>query len=391
MMRWRNGLLVFEVAMSTVLLIGAGLMIRSLVTLNRVELGFRTEGVLAMAVSLPGQRYPTQDARFEFFRQLEDRVRRISGVDGAGFANRIPMRGSWDSGISIDGPAGPGPMVQAGFQAVSPGFFDTLGIALRKGRLLADSDVKTGEPVAVISETFASRLLGGGDPIGRRFRRGPQMPWISVVGVVADIRRDGKRATIDPQAFLPAAQTQIYPARLQDLAVRFSGDEGRTREALRAAVTAIDPNQPVANVRTLEEVVSRDARDQRFQALLLGVFALLALVLATIGVHGVVSYLVAQRTAEIGVRMALGAGARAILRSLLVGTGLRVLAGAAAGLAAAWMLSTYVGSLLFQVTPTDAVTYALASILLVVVAVSAAAIAAGRATRIDPVRALRTE
>jgi putative ABC transport system permease protein len=390
-MRWRNALLVFEVAISTVLLIGAGLMVRSLITLNGVDLGFRTEGVLAMVTSLPQERYPTPDSRFSFFQQLEERIARLPGVLSIGFASRLPMRGAWDSGISIDGPAGPGPMVSAGFQAVSPGFFRTLDISLKRGRLLSDTDIKTSEPVAVVSETFAKRLLGDGDPIGRRFRRGAGMPWITVAGVVTDIRRDGKRAAIDPQVFLAAAQTQLYPARLQDVAVRFSGDDAPLRTALRATVAALDPNQPIANVRTLDEVVSNSAKDQHFQAVLVGMFATLALILATIGVHGVVSYLVTQRTAEIGVRLALGASAAAILRPLLAGTGVRVLAGALAGLAGAAALSKYVSSLLFQVTARDAATYALAALLLVVVAIGAAAIAARRATRIDPVKALRAE
>ena len=390
-MRWRNSLLIFEVAVSTVLLIGAGLMVRSLITLNGIDLGFRTDGVIAMVTSLPPEQYPTNDARYAFFRQLEERVAQLPGVLSVGFASRLPMRGSWDSGISIDGPAGPGPMVSAGFQAVSPGFFTTLDIAHRRGRMLSETDVKTAEPVAVVSEAFAKRLLGDGDPIGRRFRRGPQMPWITVVGVVADIRRDGKRAAIDPQAFLPAAQTQLYPARLQDMAVRFTGEDTPLRAALRATVAALDPNQPIANVRTLDEVVSNSARDQRFQAVLVGAFAVLALVLATIGVHGVVSYLVTQRTSEIGVRMALGAGAAAILRSLIAATGARVLAGAVLGLGIAAALSKYVSTLLFQVTATDAATYALATLVLVVVGIGAAALAARRATRIDPVRALRTD
>jgi putative ABC transport system permease protein len=390
-MRWRNALLVFEVAMSTVLLIGAGLMVRSLVTLSRVDLGFRTDGVIAMAVSLPEQRYPTQDARLEFFRRLEERIARLPGVESVGFANRVPMRGSWDSGISIDGPNGPGPNVSSGFQAVSPGFFRTLDLQLKRGRLLLDSDLKVTEPVAVVSEAFVKRLLGGGDPIGRRFRRGPAFPWVTVVGVVADIRRDGKRAAIEPQAFLAAAQTQLYPTRLQDVAVRVTGEDAPVRTALRAAVSALDPNQPVANVRTLDEVVSNSVRDQRFQALLVGLFATLALVLATIGVHGVVSYLVTQRTPEIGVRMALGADAPAILRSLLTGTGTRVVAGAVIGLAGALALSRYVASLLFEVTATDTITYTIAPVLLVLVAVGAAALAARRATSIDPVKALRAE
>lgn len=391
MLRWRNALLVFEVAMSTVLLIGAGLMIRSLVTLNRVDLGFRTDGVLAMGVNLPPQRYTTQDARLAFFQQLEARVKNVPGIERVGYANRVPMRGSWDSGISIDGPNGPGPLVIAGFQAVSTGFFGTLDIPLTRGRLLTEADVNGAEFVAVVTETFARRLLPEGDPIGRRFRRDTKLPWITVVGVVGDIRRDGKKYAIDPQVFLPAAQTQLYPTRLADVAVRYTGDDGPVRAAMRAAVLAIDPNQPVANVRTLDEVVSRDARDQRFQALLVGLYAALALVLATIGVHGVVSYLVTQRTSEIGVRMALGAGAPVIMRSLIRGTGRRVLAGAALGVGTAMALSRYVSSLLFQVTARDAATYAIACAVLVAVAIAAAAIAARRATLIDPVKALRAE
>jgi len=389
--RWRNALLIFEVAMSTVLLIGAGLMIRSLVTLNNVDLGFRTAGVVAMAVNLPPQRYATQDARFAFFNELDARLRSTPGVEGVAFANRMPMRGSWDTGMSIDGPSGPGPFVSVGCQAVNIGFFNTLGIELKRGRLLQGTDVNGSEPVAVVTETFAKRLLADGDPIGRRFRRDAKLPWITIVGVVSDIRRDGKKYQIDPQAFLPAAQTQLYPVRLADIAVRVNGDDGPVRAAMRAAVTAIDADQPIANVRTLDEVVSRDARDQRFQALLVGMFAVLALVLATIGVHGVVSYLVTQRTAEIGVRMALGAAAETIVLSLVARTGVRVLAGAAIGVGAAIALSRYVASLLFQVPARDLVTYAIACALLIGVAIAAAAMAARRATLIDPVKALRAD
>jgi predicted permease len=392
-MRLRNLLLVSEVAMSTVLLIGAGLMIRSLITLNRVDLGFRTDGVVAMAVSLPDQRYSTQDARYAFFVQLAERIAALPGVEHVTFANRMPMRGSWESGISIDGPNGPGPNVPAGFQAVSPEFFQTLDIALRKGRLLAATDVKTADPVAVVSEAFVRRYLSDGDPIGRRFRRGPLTPWITVVGVTADIRRDGKRADVDPQAFLAAAQTQLYPTRLADVAVRTSlgGDDASLRVAMRDALAAVDPNQPVTNIRSLAEVVAISGKDQRFQALLVGMFAALALLLATIGVHGVVSYLVTQRTAEIGVRMALGAGVPVLLRSLVAGTAARVAAGAAAGVVAAFVLSRYVASLLFQVPATDTATYAAATALLVAISVAAATLAAWRATTIDPVKALRAE
>jgi len=391
-MRWRNALLVFEIAMSTVLLIGAGLMVRSLTALNRVDLGFRTDQVLAMSVTLPDAKYPTGDSRAAFFDRLEAQLRQLPGVASVAFANRMPMRGSWDSGFAIDG--GDGRMVSAGFQAVNPGFFSTLDIHVVRGRLLTTGDVKGSEPVAVVSEAFGQKLLNGADPIGRRFRRSAGGASITIVGVVRDIRRDGKRADIDPQVFLAAAQTTLYPTRLADVAVRLR--EGRSdgvaiRDEMRAAVAAVDPAQPIANVRGLDEVVSLGSRDQRFQAVLFGVFAALALLLAVIGVHGVVSYLVAQRSSEIAVRMALGAGRWTIAYWLLAATTWRVVAGAVIGLAGASLLSGFVRTLLFQVTPLDTATYALAALLLTSVAIGAAAIATRRAMRIDPVRALRSE
>jgi putative ABC transport system permease protein len=397
--RWRHALLIFEIAVSLVLLIGAGLMMKSLLSLTAVELGFRTEGVVAMNVPLPEQRYPTGDRRLEFFQRLEDKLRGVPGVVDVGFANRLPMRGAWDSGIEIDGapdsrqapgPAPFNPATSVAMQAVSPGYFATLDIRLLSGRLLTASDVTGSEPVAVVTEAFAVRKLDGADPRGRRIRRGAKMPWITIVGVVSNIRRDGQRASVEPQVFLPAAQTQLYPTRLADIAVRVEGDDDSSvRAAMREAVAAIDPEQPIANVRSLDEVVSSGARDQRFQATLVGAFAVLAVLLAAIGVHGVVSYLVAQRTAEIGVRMALGADRRAIMTWLLRGAFWRVSLGAAAGLGAAAVLSRYVASLLFEVRPLDPATYAAGTGLLVAIALGAAALAARRATRVDPASVLR--
>jgi predicted permease len=397
--RGRHALMVFEIAVSMVLLVGAGLMMKSLISLNAVELGFRTADVVAMNVTLPEQRYPTADRRLEFFQRLEEKLRLVPGVAEVGFANRLPMRGAWESGIEIDGVSQPlqqtgpspfNPMTSVPIQAVSPGFFATLDIRLLSGRLLTVSDVTTSEPVAVVTQAFGARKLDGADPRGRRIRRGPKMPWITIVGVVSDIRRDGQRATVDPQIFLPAAQTQLYPVRLADIAVRVQGeDDTSVRAAMREAVAAIDPEQPIANVRSLEEVVSSGARDQRFQATLVSAFAVLALLLAALGVHGVVSYLVAQRTVEIGVRMALGADRRTIVAWLLRTTAWRVLAGAAGGLATAALLSRYVASLLFHVRPFDPATYAAGAALLVAIALSAAALAARRATHVDPATVLR--
>jgi putative ABC transport system permease protein len=284
--------------------------------------------------------------------------------------------------------------VDADFQAVSPGYFDTLGLRLTRGRLLDATDTKAGEAVAVVSEAFGAKLLNGASPIGHRLRRAPTMPWITVVGVIADIRRGGKAADINPQVYLSAAQTNLYPTRLADVAVQLDlriADIGAISNALRQAVWAVDKDQPISNVRTLEEVVATDAKNQRFQATLIGLFAALALLLAVIGIHGVVSYVVTQRTPEIGIRMALGADRWVILRWLLGGTFTLVLIGAAAGAIGAASLSKYVASLLFQVKATDAWTYVSAAVLLSVVAMCSAALAARRAMRIDPVRALRSE
>ncbi|HEX5070782.1 MAG TPA: ABC transporter permease [Vicinamibacterales bacterium] len=390
LMRWRNGLMIVEVALSTILLVGAGLMIRSLVVLNRVELGFRTDRVMAMNVTLPEQRYATGDARFAFFEQLEANLTSVAGVHAVGFANRFPMRGAWSSGIQIDGVTMPTPYDGTPFQAVSPGYFETLGFRLLSGRLLNDADRKGTEPVAVVSEAF-SRYLDGGTAIGRRLRRGDRAPWITVVGVVADVRRDGQNAAIEPQVYVPAAQTQLYPVRLADVAVYAETDPATLAAAMRSAVWAIDKDQPVANVRTLEEVVALGAKGRRFQAVLFGCFAALALTLAAIGIYGVVSYAVTQRTPEIGLRLALGADLRSIL-AWVVGDAVRfILIGMAAGLAGAMALSRFVATMLFEIQPRDPLTYAGAAVLLTVIAIGASYGAARRAARIDPVIALRSE
>jgi putative ABC transport system permease protein len=389
-MRWRNGLMVAEIAVSTILLVGAALMVKSLVSLTSVELGFRTDNVLALSVGLPVSRYKTQDDRLAFFEKLEVEIRRLPGVQQVGYANRFPLRGAWSSGFAIDG-FNDGKFVTANFQAVSPGYFDTLGLRLVRGRLLTPADIKTSEPVAVVSEAFSKRLLNGAEPLGVRFRRAPTFPWITVVGVIADLRRDGQKAAIEPEVYLAAGQTQLYPTRLADIAILTSGDPRPLANSLRDAVWAVDKDQPVANVRTLEESVSMAARESRFQATLVGLFALLALTLAVVGIHGVVSYAVSQRTPEIGVRMALGADRLTILRWLLSGTALLVGVGSVIGIAGAAWLSTYVRSLLFQVQPTDIGTYALSALLLSTVALGAAALAARKATLIDPVTALRSE
>ncbi len=393
-MRWRNGLMIGQLALSALLLVGAGLMIRSLVRLNSVDLGFDTAGVLTMRIGLPMAKYPTGDARLAFFEQVEARLTALPGVSGVGYANAFPLRGGWSSGFGIDGLPLPAEGVyEADFQAVSPGYFKTLGIPLIRGRHLTPADIKTSMAVAVVSEQFERQLLGGRNAVGTRFSRvGPDGPFITVVGVVRDVRRDGRTATVEPQVYLPAAQTGMYPVRLADLAVRSTGGNAHDlMPAIRAAIWSVDRDQPITNIRTLDEILAISSAERRFQTLLFAIFAGLALLLASIGTYGVVAYLVSQRTAEIGVRLALGASRGRIYRALVAPTALLVVAGTLAGVVAARWLAALLDTMLFEVPPGDPATYAAAAGTLLAVALVACVLAVRRAARIDPTTALRYE
>jgi putative ABC transport system permease protein len=391
-MKWRNALMVVEIALSTILLTGAGLMLKSLVMLNGVPLGFEPDRVLTANVNLPETRYPSADDRLRFFDALAARLATQPGVDSVAFANRFPLRGGWETGIGVDGLDLPADgSIDVACQAVSAGYFRTLGIPLLRGRLLTPADVKTTVPVAVVSDEFGRKVLGGGDPIGRRFRRAPTAPWITIVGIVRDVRRDGRDGQMMPQVFLPAAQTNVYPVRIADVAVRTSAEPRALAALIRSTVLEIDPNQPITAVRTLEEILSARAAERRFETLLFALFAALAAVLAVVGIFGVVSYAVSQRTPEIGVRMALGADAGRILRWVLGRAAAVVMTGALAGVAGSIALSRFVATLLFQVEPRDGVVYAAAALLLSVVALSTAALAARAATRVNPTTALRAD
>jgi putative ABC transport system permease protein len=389
-MRWRNALMAVEVALSAILLVGAGLTFRSLSAMNDVPLGFRTDHVLVMNVSLPNPKYSLPDDRFAFFDRLAERLQAIPGVEHAAFANRLPLRGGWSSGFLIDGvPPPPAGFFECDFQAVNTGYFDVFGIPATRGRLLQRSDIKGAQPVAVVSEAFARQLLNGADPIGRAIRRGPNAPLITIVGVVGDVRRAGKLEQLQPQVYLPAAQTGSYPVRLADVAVRTSGDAKALVPQFQQAIWSIDPGQPVTSVLMLDDVLFQRGAAQRFRALLFGMCALLALVLSLVGVYGVVSYAVSQRTPEMGGRMALGAARGDILRWLVGGTAGLVAGGAITGLVLARLLAHTLDSLLFGITSSDTATYVAAAASLSVVAIGAAMLAARRATLIDPSRALR--
>jgi predicted lysophospholipase L1 biosynthesis ABC-type transport system permease subunit len=248
-------------------------------------------------------------------------------------------------------------------------------------------------PVAVVSEAFERKLLGGATALGVRVARGPQAPAITIVGVVRDVRRDGRTSDIRPQVYLPAAQTSIYPVRLSELAVRAAagGSVQDLLPAIRSAIWSVDADQPITNIRTLDEILIADSAERRFQTLLFGIFAALALVLASIGTYGVINYLISQRTPEIGVRIALGASRGRIYRWLLGRTAVLVVAGSILGIASARLLARFVETMLFEVAPSDPSTYALAAGVLSAVALLASTIAVRRAARISPTVALRYE
>ncbi len=378
----RQALMLVEIALSTLLLVGAGLMLRSLTAVNRVPLGFNPDGVIATTIALPPNRYPTPDSRLAFFEALSARLETMPGVRAVAFANRLPLRGTWSSGFNVEplpGEAEPKAPGAVGFQSVSPAYFGLLGMRLSRGRLLEPADRSGTMPVAVVSEAFGAMVLGGADPIGRRLRRGPKMPWITIVGVVPDVRRGGRTSPVEPQVYLAAAQIEVYPLPLSELAVRADGEPRALAPAINAAIWAIDPNQPVTNVRTLDETLSLRLAERHFQTFLFTLFAGLALALAVVGVYGVVAYAVTQRAAEIGLRMALGADGPRILRWIFRQSFGLVAAGAIVGLLAAGLLSRYVRTLLFEISPTDIVSYSAAAAILAAAAMAAIYLAARRA------------
>jgi len=387
--RWRASLTVAEIALSVMLTVGAGLLLKSLVLLMGVDLGFQADRVLAISINLSALRYGSPLERLQFFERLEQRVKALPGVQAVAYANRMPMRGGWGGSIILD--TAPDGDFEPDLQAVSPGYFETLGIPLIRGRFLTPDD-RAGQPnVCVVNQAFARQFLQGRDPMGRRLARSKDRPWIIIVGVVDDIRRGGKTDVINPQVYLPAAQTDLYPVQLADLAVRAAGNPRQLVNAVQAQVWSLDKDQPITNVRTLEEIIDESVAQRRFQTMLLVTFAAVAVGLALIGISGVLSWSVNQRISELGLRMALGAEPRAIVALVLKQAAALIAAGVVLGLAGALALTRYLQSLLFGIGRTDWKTYTAAVAVLSAAALAAALIPARRGSRVDPIVALRYE
>jgi putative ABC transport system permease protein len=393
--RLRGLLVMAEVAVSLVLLIGAGLLINSFLRLRNVDPGFRSDNLLTMRVVLPQLKYDEFEKRSAFYVDLLRRVQSLPGVKSAAVTTNLPLYRQGNSiGISIEGqpPPPPGKENIVVTRIISPKYFDTMSIPLLSGRAFSDQDITTTPRVAIISETMARRYWPNEDPIGKRLGTGRiQRPedWTQVVGVVKDVRQFELTADAKPQMYLPYTQRGFFPT--DDLVVKTDVDPASLASTVRNAVWEIDKDQPVSNIRTMEEILLDSIARQRFSMLLLAIFAGVALALAAVGIYGVMSYSVAQRTHEIGIRMALGAQTTAVLK-LAVGYGLKlVAAGIVIGLIAAFALTRVMSTLLFGVTATDPATFTLISLLLTCVAAIASYIPARRATKVDPMIALRYE
>jgi len=378
-----------------VLLIGAGLLINSFLRLRNIDPGFQASNLLTMKIELPQPKYEEFEKRTAFYTALVQRVQSLAGVRSAAVTTNLPLYRQGNSiSVRIEGQPQPAPGQEliVVTRIISPGYFDTMGIPLLSGRQLTDQDTENTPNAVVISETMANRVWPGENAVGKRLAVGrvrSDADWIQVAGVVKDVRQFELNAAPRPQMYLSYRQAGFFAA--EDLVVRTEVEPASLAATVRNAVWEIDKDQPVSNIRTMEEILAESIARQRFTMLLLGVFAGVALLLAAVGIYGVMSYSVAQQTHEIGIRMALGASAGAVLK-MAVGYGLKlVIAGVVIGLIAAFALTRLMATLLFGVTPTDPATFAVISLLLVVVAGVASYVPARRATKVDPLVALRYE
>jgi len=389
----RRVLVVTQVALALMLLTGAGLLIRSFSRLQQVDPGFDSRGVLTMNIALPQAKYASDTAQIAFFDALMPRLAAIPGVETAGSASSLPLQGGWNRGFQVEGitvpPGETGPY--GNFRSVYPGFFRALRIPVLRGRAFTDADRAGAPRVAIVDAAMAKSYWPGQDPIGKRISLGgteEEPEWTEVIGVVGHTRQDGIDSEGRAQLYVPFRQV-ILP--FQSLALRTTGDPTRIVGAVRAAVREVDPEQPISRVQTMDDLVNANLGPRRFSMALLGLFAALALVLAAVGLYGVMSFDVQRRSQEIGVRMALGAEAAGVLRLVMrQGLGL-ALVGVAIGVLGSLVLTRLIHSQLYEVGAFDPLTFVSVVAILLGVAALASLVPARRATRVDPVVAMRGE
>lgn len=394
----RSVLVVAEIAIAMLLLVGAGLLLRSFERMESSAAGFAPDHLLVADLPLSQNAYPRSAQRFAFYDHLLESARALPGVRSAGAASFLPMSGNGSLiHFNIYGrpPKTPHDYIAAGYRTITPQYLETLNVPLIAGRMLAQTDKENAPAVVVVNASFAKQFFGAESPLGERMQIGAtpedSVPWLEIVGVVGDMRRG---LATEPQAemYLPYKQADaVLPVFSLSIVVRTAVDPAAESSALRAALGEIDKNQPLVRVRTMEDNMATSAAQPRFRTWLLGLFALLALLLSTIGIYGVMSYSVTQRVHEIGIRIALGAHPSQVFR-LVTGEGLRLaLAGVAIGSGASLALTRVLRSFLYEVSPLDPITYGTVAAVLAAVALLASYLPARRATRVDPLLALRHE
>ena len=388
----RRLLVVSEVALALMLLVGGGLMVRSFAHLRAVDPGFNPDHLLTMTVSLAGSAHSTPEKRIAFFNDLLQRLDSLPGVQSASAINHLPLAGDvWTVPFTIEGRPAPAPGEKQGgvYRIVRPDYFRTMGGTLLKGRDFTTHDNDTSTPVVIVNELFAKRHWPNEDPLGKRIRVADDDTPREIVGVVKALKQDQWTAEPNLEMYLPHLQS-AGPRGLS-LVVRSSGDPLALVGAIENQVWSIDKNLPVSDIKTMQEVVAGSIEQHRFNLFLLGLFAFVALVLAVVGIYGVMSESVSSRTHEIGIRMALGAQPADVLRMVVrQGMTLAVI-GIVIGLVGAFWLTQFMSKLLYEVSPTDSVTFLLIPLALAVVVLCACLIPARRATRVDPLVALRYE
>jgi predicted permease len=392
--RLRQALIVAEVALSVMLLLGAGLMMRSFLKLQAVDLGFPTKGMLTMRLTLPQQKYPSGEAITAFFEELARRVGEVPGVAASAMVSQFPPLEAFSSQIEIDGGHATGTMLPtANTTIASRDYFRALGVPTLKGRTFNAEDTPTAPRRVVVNQAFVTRHLDGRDPVGARVRiagRGAAGPWAEIIGVVGDARNSGAATPVRPEVFIPMEQGRDAWNQLF-LLVRSDRDAASLIASVRAAVVSIDPEQPVYMIQTMDEAVAMSSFQQRISAMLLSVFAGVALVLAAIGIYGVMSYSVSARTQEIGVRMAIGAERVDVIRLVLLQVARMALVGLLIGVGVLLAAGKALSKMLFDVQPADPATIAIVTVTLGTVALIAGWIPAWRASRVNPIQALRYE
>jgi putative ABC transport system permease protein len=392
--RLRGLLVVSEVALSLVLLVGAGLLFQSFRRLLDVAPGFEPENVLAADITVSDTKYPENTARSAFYREALERIKALPGVEAAGVVDPLPLGGSFESytfDIAGRPPFPPGDQPSSARRAASPDYFRAMGIPLLRGRAFGEQDKPNAQPVVIINETFARRFFPGQDAVGQSIipGEGRQGKTREIVGVVGDVRHAGLDAEVTPEYYVPYEQASVE--RMTVVARTASGNPSDIAGPLRGVIRSMDREQPVYNVRTMTQLLDDSLARRRFNTTLLACFSALALLLASIGIYGVMSYTVAQRTREIGIRIALGARAGDVIRLVLrQGLGL-ALAGVGAGLLASYFLTKFMSSMLYGVSATDPLVFGAGVLMLLLIVLLACLVPARRATKVDPMVALRYE